>query len=90
MFLYILYLNKIVMVSLSNMLWAQTWDIICKRDSRGVNESMDGWRYAILVLELVIKNLIFHKNPIQKFISQDFMLSISTRKTGESDQFSIS
>ena len=42
---------------------------------------MDGGGCAILVLEVAPKNLISHKNPTQKFILQDFMLSISARKT---------
>ena len=47
----------------------------------GVSESMDGWGCAILALEVKPKNLIFTKNPAQKFILQDFTLAISARKT---------
>ena len=50
---------------------------------RGVSESMGRRECAILVLELVPKNLISRKNPAQKFILQDFTLAISARKTGE-------
>ena len=47
----------------------------------GVSELMDRWGCAILALEVVPKSLIFAKNPTQKFISRDFMLAISARKT---------
>ena len=47
----------------------------------GVSESTDRRGCAILALEMVPKNLISHKNPTQKFILQDFMLAISTKKT---------
>ena len=46
----------------------------------GVSESTDRRGCAILALEVVpISGL--HKNPTQKFILQNFMLGISTRKT---------
>ena len=55
--------------------------VVYTRGGGGVSESMDRRGCAILAPEVVPKNLIFAKNPAQKFILQEFMLAISARKT---------
>ena len=53
----------------------------------GLSESMDGRGCAILALELVPKNLIFAKNPTQKFILQDFKLTFQRGKLEKATNF---